>query len=269
MPKSRARIQRADVVATVILLSALGAAPAVAAPLATATISIQFEAWPELVSEIDNSSGESFSSTHVMILAEGNLANCCNSFPTGVGTGDLPGFPYAHHHLGAIAGAGLALGTFTGATPDSVEGRFAIRADYGFSTAFKFFTVGVSIANTVQPGSFFTGDTVEVSRWRAGSAVVTDVTTVTSGGGANTGVTVVRSGFNALTPNGVGTLQLVSPMRITTSEYFGGFFGANTRTAAFSTLTLTFVPEPGTGLLVAAGLLSLAIGQRKARASRR
>lgn len=66
-----------------------------------------------------------------------------------------------------------------------------------------------------------------------------------------------RTGYNGLTPDGVGTLVLVSPMRITSLEHLQGLIGANVTTAAFATLTLTFVPEPRTGLLLGVGLLAL------------
>jgi hypothetical protein len=64
--------------------------------------------------------------------------------------------------------------------------------------------------------------------------------------------------FN-LTPLGGGTVTLVAPSKISIDGPF-----AQRRTANFTTLSLSFVPEPGTLLLSAAGGVALVLlGRRR------
>jgi hypothetical protein len=85
-------------------------------------------------------------------------------------------------------------------------------------------------------------------------------TTITTPGGLTT-VTVVtrvgRSGFDARTAGGLGTVQLVSPVSIKTNV------SGSDQIPSFAIISLNFVPEPTTALLVAGGLLAL--GLRGAR----
>jgi hypothetical protein len=101
--------------------------------------------------------------------------------------------------------------------------------------------------------------TVDFYAWTPGIAKFTGLT---SAGNPIPNVTAPGS-FN-LTANGGGTVTLVSPSKITIT---GGL--ATRKTAAFTTLKLSFkggdvVPEPGTLLLLGAGVAGLAlIGSRK------
>ena len=78
--------------------------------------------------------------------------------------------------------------------------------------------------------------------WTVGTAVVT---------GTGNG-TATAMGSNGLTAGGAGTIVLVSPIKIITNV-------AGTL-AAFGVLTLTYVPEPGTLLLLGLGVAGLASG---------
>lgn len=69
--------------------------------------------------------------------------------------------------------------------------------------------------------------------------------------------TVTLAGSDARTVGGLGTIQLVTPVTV-----LG--LGA-LEEPVFATLTLTFVPEPGDALLVAAGVAGItALGRRRA-----
>jgi hypothetical protein len=66
---------------------------------------------------------------------------------------------------------------------------------------------------------------------------------------------VMGTGFDNRTAGGQGTLQLVSPTVVA--------LGALGSLAALATLTITFVPEPGTLLLLGMGLAGIAVFGRK------
>jgi hypothetical protein len=96
--------------------------------------------------------------------------------------------------------------------------------------------------------------TVDFYAWTPGTLVFTGLT---SNGQALPTVTAAGS-FN-LNSMGGGTVTLVSPSRISIDG------SLPRRTASFTTLVLTFVPEPGALLLLGAGGLALVLGGRRPR----
>jgi hypothetical protein len=94
--------------------------------------------------------------------------------------------------------------------------------------------------------------TVSFFAWTPGTHVFSGLT---SRGVALPSVIAMGS-FN-LTPNGGGMVTLVAPSRISINGPL-----AQRRGASFTKLVLTFVPEPGTLLLLGAGALGLLLGAR-------
>ncbi len=95
---------------------------------------------------------------------------------------------------------------------------------------------------------FFDSLAIDFGRWTAGTAA------------AFTGIGIqTRLGSNGLGANGAGHLVLVSPIAVSsaTTGILGGF----------GTLELTYVPEPGTALLLGWGAICLGLaGRRRQRA---
>ncbi len=95
--------------------------------------------------------------------------------------------------------------------------------------------------------------------WTTGAASVTGITTTTTGGAVVN--TVTLSGGDLRTPGHAGQLTLVTPIRVLTNA-IGNLPG-------FGTLTLHFVPEPGTLVLLGAGSIALALVARRRNAEQR
>jgi hypothetical protein len=124
---------------------------------------------------------------------------------------------------------------------------------------------GLWTVNTFSKGHGFK-ISVSGAPWSIGVASIQNVTTVTPNGAVTT-YTRTAQGFvhgpvsaTSATARAGGVVQLVTPMRLKTS------LGApDTYEGIFMTLTIHFVPEPSTLLLVAGGLGALALGRRRRR----
>jgi hypothetical protein len=172
-------------------------------------------------------------------LTIGNLANgqkvIANGAAAGTRTVDVlrPG--------GGLGGPGPLAGTaFV-----NVLGLFNLAVPLG--------VVGNPGATTaVAAGSLFV--TVNGTGWTTGAVTVQGVTTanpVTTPNAPENINTVTPVGYDNRTPNHGGVVQLISAFKVITN--------AAGNLPGLATQTLTFVPEPGTALLLGAGVATLGL----------
>jgi hypothetical protein len=138
-------------------------------------------------------------------------------------------------------------GNFSGAAPDQVGGTAKVG---GLGSKLLDVPLNVGMPFTFTKSASGVAITAISAPWTAGVAEVTGTTMGTA----------TAMGNNALTPNGSGTLTLVSPVKILTN--------INDPTAAFGTLELVYgVPEPALPLMALAGAATLAIAGARRRRS--
>jgi hypothetical protein len=203
---------------------------------------------------------------------------------TGTGTGTSPGGGNAWVNgnilIGTAAATGItsappitqvvisltghAAGNFTATGgpgggvggPMTLGGAAKIMAYGGMVTL-----VNVPLSAAGQPGGFISvtgggGTIIQAygTGWTTGVQTLMAPST-TVAGGTTTPQTVTATGADLRTPAGAGTLVLISPLFIRTN--LAGDI------PTFAVLTLTFVPEPGTLLLLGSGIAGLALLGRK------
>jgi hypothetical protein len=143
----------------------------------------------------------------------------------------------------------------------TLGGQYRITAYSGNVTL-----VRVPLSVVGQPGGFASetgggGTIIRVygTGWTTGvQTLMAPATTV--GGGTTAPTTVTATGADLRTASGAGTLVLISPMFVRTN--LAGDI------PTFATLTLNYVPEPSTLLLVGVGIAGLALrGRKRHRAS--
>jgi hypothetical protein len=161
-------------------------------------------------------------------------------------------------NLANVAGA-VAPGGPAGARPDQVvraggdlggkiplTGTAFVNVLGLFNLAVPLFPVGNTGASTaVVAGTLSV--TVNGTGWTTGVQTVNRVTT-----GDPAGNTVVNTGNDGRNANGTGVVDLISAFHVTTN--------AAGNLPGLATQTLTFVPEPGTILMLLSGVATLGIG---------
>jgi hypothetical protein len=158
------------------------------------------------------------------------------------------------HAAGSFTAGGGPGGGFGG--PMTLAGTGRLLAYSGNVTL-----IAVPISPVGQPGGFVSvtsggGTIIQVSGtgWTTGvQTLMAPATTV--GGGTTTPWTVTATGADLRTASGAGTLVLISPIFLRTN--LGGDM------PNFAVLTLDYVPEPATLLLVGLGIAGLALRGRR------
>lgn len=113
---------------------------------------------------------------------------------------------------------------------------------------------GLGVAGRTSFGPY--GSYIDAQSWTTGTAVAT----VNGVALTMNGVPIVMTGFDSRSPGGTGFVRLVAP---------GGFMstlGGNF--PLFVSMTLNFIPEPGTLLLLGSGVAGLALLGRRRMQSR-
>jgi hypothetical protein len=227
-----------------------------AAPLGSASFSFQIGTLPAASFPGSGATGTATSNTSASLDAGSAFAG---QFTTSIPTSAAPPLTYIQVIVTKNAG-----GTFTGATPNKVGGVHSITGTanvYGIGgfpgggSPLLAIPLNVGSPNTVTKAAGGVAITAIAAGWTVATAVVDGLAPPTDPPGATT-TTATAMGANGLAPDGSGTLVLVTPIKILTNV-------AGTL-AAFGVLSLTYVPEPGTLMLLGLGVAGLAaIGRRR------
>jgi hypothetical protein len=170
---------------------------------------------------------------------------------------------------GLIMRAPLAAVSGTGVGTMPVQGLFKMCILFGGCGSFipvpmtQNGTKGVGIGGLMTVNGYGAGIQISVvgAPWTVATAVITGIPTANGGFETSTAFGFAHGPASATSSTAMpgGVIQLVSPNLTITS------LGTGTVVGLFSTLTIQFVPEPGTFLLFGAGVAALGVVGRRRR----
>jgi len=226
------------------------AGSASAAPFAGGSFSVVIGTLPGLGVPITG--GFATDGTNVTATSTGAIAGS----DTFIGITNAPPITRVQAVLTGNQTGQLVPGAGTAANALGLKGVANVVAYGGYVTL-----VGVPLSSFGIPGSSFSfmggGGTIIAytgAGWTTGTAMVA-VPATTIAGATQTATTVTAAGTNNLV-GGVGTITFISPVLVRTN--LAGDL------PSFALLTLSFVPEPGTLMLIGVGIAGLAVlGRRR------
>ena len=227
-----------------LLLGASQPASAAVMSLSSASLSVTIGSLPPVAVTWNGTGSADVTATSITGLTAG-IFNFSGSIPVT----DPGAFPIAGV---AVIGVTNGVGNFSGVDTTSGGGAMAVQ---GTANVCLFASCAFPPANVTVP--FTTGGVNGVGLGGA-PIVASGLVNVTSNANTwTTGTATVGSTSVSGSPLAGGHIKLVTPVTISTN------IGASAQLPMFGILELTFVPEPGTLLLLASGVAGLAMVGRK------
>jgi hypothetical protein len=215
--------------------AALAASSGSAAPLTSASLELVIGIFPPLTVLASGATGTATSSLSATLDAGTSFA--------GVYTSTIPDSYAPPITVQRLTLAGNETLAFAGGSTSAVLSGFAALEGFGITLLGVPLKLGApSTAEAAGAGGVLL--TVVSGSWTVGATTLTL-------GPSDPSRTAMATGSNGLTAGGQGTLVLVAPVKVITNVNVGTF-------PMFATLSLTYVPEPGTLALLGAGVLALA-----------
>lgn len=216
-----------------------------AGPLVSASLRVQVGTLPAVTFVASGASGTALSNLQATVAAGNAFAGTLTTTTPTTAAPPISGIYFTAQSNAKATFAGTAPGSVGGVALFPVQVRvtglggltlLAVPLNFGSPSTFAKSAGGISVSAIAAP-------------WTVGPVTVTGL------GNSTSPVTAMATGSNALTLGGVGTLILVSPVKIVTN------IAGNL--VSFGRLTLVYAPEPGTVVLLGMGVAALGLLGRR------